>query len=79
MTYNDKAEDLKSKDAAEGYACSIALFCHLNYPLYPDIYSNRQCNIENEDKAEKERIVTLSNTSAQPDAMMVEASDATIA
>ena len=79
MTYNDKAEDLKSNNAAERYPCFITVFSDFNYRQYPDIYSNGQGNIENWDKPEKGCIVTLTDAGAQPNTMMVEAPDATIA
>ena len=64
MTYNEKAEDLKSNNAAERYPCSFTAFSNLNYRQYPNIYSNGQGNIENRDKPEKGCIVTLSNAGA---------------
>ena len=79
MTYNDKAEDLKSNNAAESNPCLITAFSDFNYRLYPNIYSNGQGNIESRDKPEKCCIVTLTDAGAQPNAMMVEAPDATIA
>ena len=64
MTYNDKAEDLKSNNAAERNPSSVTAFSDLNYRQYPNIRSNRQGNIENWDKPEKGCIVTLTNAGA---------------
>ena len=64
MTYNDKAEDLKSNNAAERYPCFITVFSDFNYRQYPHIYSNGQRNIENRDKPEKGCIVTLTDAGA---------------